>query len=126
MLLKCWNNAFAMPSAFEAWLVGLAGRPPWRAYVALDGARVVGAGYLYLDGTDAWLGIGGVLPEVRGRNARRALMVLRIRDAVLARCTRIATETGEPVAGEPNPSPANMRYCGFRQVCSRLNYAAPT
>ena len=118
-------NAFAMPSAFEPWLAGLAGRAHWRAYAALDAARVVGAGYLYLDGTDAWLGIGGVLPEVRGRNAHRALMALRIRDAALAGCTRIATETGEPVGGEPNPSLANMRYCGFRQVCSRLNYAAP-
>jgi hypothetical protein len=117
-------NAFAMPSAFEPWFVGLAARPRWRAYAALDGTRVVGAGYLYLEGTDAWLGIGGVLPEMRGRNAHRALMALRIRDAVLAGCARIATETGEPIGSEPNPSLANMRYCGFRQVCSRLNYAA--
>lgn len=117
-------TAFAMPAAFEPWLAELATRKRWRAYVVLDGARVVGAGYLYLDGTDAWLGIGGVLPEARGRNAHRALMALRIRDAALAGCTRIATETGEPVGGEPNPSLANMRYCGFRQVCSRLNYAA--
>jgi len=30
-------------------------------------------------------------------------------------------ETGAPVAGEPNPSLANMMRCGFRRVSARLN-----
>lgn len=50
-------------------------------------------------------------------------MALRIRAAIAAGCTQITTETGEPVADEPNPSLVNMRYCGFKQVCSRLNDA---
>ena len=38
-------------------------------------------------------------------------------------CTVIATETGESIAGEVNPSLNNIRRAGFVQVCSRLNYA---
>jgi hypothetical protein len=36
----------------------------------------------------------------------------------------LSTETGESIAGEPNPSLRNIRRAGFVQVCSRLNYAA--
>ncbi len=117
--------AFGMPAAFAPWFAALAFRQHWRAYVALDAGRVVGGGLLYLDGTDAWLGAGAVRAEQRGRHAHRALMALRIREALAAGCARIFTETGEPVGDEPNPSLANMQWCGFRRVCSRLNYAAP-
>ena len=115
-------SAFGMPSLFVPWMAALANRARWRAYVALDGGKIVGAGFLYLDRATAWLGIGGVLPEVRGRNAHRALMALRVREASAAGCTEIVTETGEVLGDEPNPSLANMRFCGFRQVCSRLNF----
>lgn len=117
--------AFGMPAAFAPWFAALALRRGWRAYVALEADRVVGGGLLYLDGGDAWLGAGAVRAEQRGRHAHRALMALRVREAIAAGCTRIFTETGEPVGDEPNPSLANMQWCGFRRVCSRLNYAAP-
>ena len=117
-------SAFGIPPSFVPWIAALSHRPSWRAFAALNNKQVIGAGYLYADGSSAWLGVGGVLPEARGHNAHRALMSIRIREAIAAGCTRIATETGEPVGDEPNPSLANMRYCGFRQVCSRINYAA--
>jgi hypothetical protein len=117
--------AFGMPAPLAGWFASVAARPAWRTYAALDAGRVVGGGFLYLDARGAWLGAGGVQPEFRGRHAQRALMALRIREAVDAGCARIATETGEPLANEPNPSLANMAFCGFRKVCSRLNYAAP-
>jgi GNAT superfamily N-acetyltransferase len=117
-------SAFGMPKLFVPWMAALVDRPRWRAYAALDAGKIVGAGFLYLDGGTAWLGIGGVLPEMRGRNAHRALMALRIREASAAGCTDIVTETGEAVGDEPNPSLANMQFCGFRRVCSRLNFAA--
>ena len=119
-------SAFGMPPSFAPWVAALSRRPRWRAFAALNDKQVIGAGYLYIDGPAAWLGIAGVLSEARGHNAHRALMSIRIREAIAAGCTRIATETGEPVGDEPNPSLANMRYCGFRQVCSRINYAAKT
>jgi len=118
-------SAYRMPASFVAWFEALAERPGWRAYAALDKGSVAGAGFLYLRGADAWLGAGGVRAEYRGRNAHRALMAMRIEHAIAAGCTRILTETGEPVGDEPNPSLANMQRCGFRKVCSRLNYAAP-
>ena len=117
--------AYSMPAALAPWFAALAPRRDWRAYVALDAGRVVGGGLLYLEGKDAWLGAGAVRPEQRGRHAHRALMALRVREAIDAGCTRIFTETGEPVGDEPNPSLANMQWCGFRNVGSRLNYAAP-
>jgi hypothetical protein len=118
-------SAFGMPAPFGAWLAGVAARPRWRAYAALEDERVVGGAFLYLDNDAAWLGAGGVVPEARERHVHRALMALRIREALEAGCTRIATETGEAVGDEPNPSLANMRACGFRRIFSRLNYAAP-
>ena len=47
----------------------------------------------------------------------------RIEDALLARVTTIATETGLPLAGEENPSYRNMIHLGFRAVGTRDNYA---
>ena len=117
--------AFGMPAPFAAWFASVAARPAWRTYAALDAGRIVGGGFLYLDDAGAWLGADGVQPQFRGRHAQRALMTLRVREAIAAGCTRIATETGEPLASEPNPSLANMVFCGFRKAASRLNYAAP-
>ena len=117
--------AFGMPPAFVPWIAALARRPDWRAFGAFDGATAIGGGYLYTDGATGWLGLGGVQPTHRGRGAHRALMALRIREAIAAGCTQIVTETGEPVADEANPSLANMQRSGFVRVCSRVNYASP-
>lgn len=119
------TRAFGMPPAFAGWFAALALRPRWRMYVALDTANVVGGGLLYVQDNDAWLGAGGVVKEFRGRGAHLELMALRIREARAVGCTRVFTETGEPVANEANPSLANMHRCGFERLCSRLNYAAP-
>lgn len=118
-------TAFGMPDAFAPWIVALAHRPGWRAYGAFEGAKAVGGGYTFTEHEVAWLGLGGVLREYRGRSAHRELMALRIREAAAAGCVHIVTETGEPIDEEPNPSLANMARCGFAKVCSRLNYAAP-
>jgi hypothetical protein len=52
-------------------------------------------------------------------------MSRRIADAIAGGAAAIATETGEPVSDEPNPSLANMRRCGFACMASRLNLVAP-
>ncbi|HEU4616425.1 MAG TPA: GNAT family N-acetyltransferase [Gammaproteobacteria bacterium] len=117
--------AYGVPAPFAAWFEALARRPRWQAYVALDGSNVLGGAFLYLDGDKAWLGAAGVRKEARGRHVHRALMARRIEDAIARGCTRIFTETGEAIGDEPNPSLANMEWCGFERVCSRLNYAAP-
>jgi len=115
--------AYGLPAPFAEWFDALPSRPRWRAHVALEDARIVAAGFLFLDDTRAWLGAAGTLSEFRRRGAQGALMARRISDAIEVGCTVIATETGEPVGDEPNPSLQNMRRCGFEQVASRLNYA---
>lgn len=117
---------FEMPPFMAAWLAALHGRPRWRVLALRDGAQVVGGACLFVDGPLAWLGMGAVLASHRRRGGQRALMARRIDDAIAAGCGAIATETGEPIADEPNPSLANMRRCGFQVVASRLNLVAPT
>jgi GNAT superfamily N-acetyltransferase len=118
-------TVFEMPQDWIPWFARLLSQLHWCAYVALDDERIVGGGLLHLQGKNAWLGVGGVLPEARRHGAHRALMTRRIQEAIDARCQRIVTETGEPIADEPNPSLRNMAVCGFRKVCSRQNFAAP-
>lgn len=118
-------RAFEMPPFVADWLAALHRRPGWRLYAAHDGDTVVGGAALFVDGRDAWLGMGAVLASHRRRAGQRALMARRIADAVSTGCDRIVTETGEPVGDEPNPSLANMRRFGFVQVASRLNLAGP-
>jgi len=118
--------AFEMPGAWGAWFSQLASLPQWRAVGAFDHGKMVGGGLLYLNGNEAWLGAGGVLPAARRQHAHRALMTLRIQLAIDAGCDQIATETGEPVNEEPNPSLRNMYASGFVKAFLRRNYAAPT
>lgn len=119
-------TAFEMPTAWAPWFAQIPTRDGWRAVAAFDGTSLVGAGLLYIRDNTAWLGAGGVRPEARGRHAHRALMTLRIELAINAGCRYIITETGESVGDEPNPSLSNMSACGFANIFSRLNLAAPT
>jgi GNAT superfamily N-acetyltransferase len=118
-------GAFDMPAAVAPWLAGLVGRPGWRSVLAMLDGKIVGGGFLNVQGEGAWLGASGVRASARGRHVHRALMTLRIEMAIAAGCRRIATETGEPIGDEPNPSLRNMYACGFATAYSRLNYAAP-
>src|SRR5262249_8928647 len=115
--------AFGIPSALEPWLAALVGRPGWRFVVAEIDGRTVATGAAFVDGARAWLGVGATLAEDRNRGAQGALLAARVALAADAGCTVLATETGESIAGEVNPSLNNIRRAGFVQVCSRLNYA---
>lgn len=117
--------AFDMPAAMAPWFASLAKRPQWCAVAARMNSRIIGGGYMHLQGKCAWLGAGGVRPEARKLHAHRALMTLRIEQAVAAGCTQLFTETGEAIGDEPNPSLRNMYSCGFSHAFSRMNYAAP-
>lgn len=116
--------AHGLPPSVAPWIEALSGHPGFRAYAAYEGDRIVAGGMLHLGEHGAWLGLGGTLPSARGRGAQAALMARRIADARAAGNDAIATETGEPIGDERNPSYDNMRRCGFRQVASRLNFVA--
>lgn len=115
-----------MPGFMVDWLVRLCNRPRWTLYAVAEGGRIAGGAALFLDGQDAWLGLGGVLPAYRRRGGQGRLMTLRIEDAIARGARHIVTETGEAIADEPNPSLGNMVRCGFTRVASRLNFASPS
>ncbi len=116
--------AFGLPTLLAGWFASLVGRPGWTVLVAELEGRLIATGSLFVSGTTGWLGIGATLAEFRQRGAQSALLAARVRAAAEQGCEIVATETGESIAGEPNPSLGNIRRAGFVQVCSRLNYAA--
>ncbi len=113
--------AYGMPAVASA-VAPLFWKPRWLLYAALDRDVVVGGGALFLDGHDAWLGMGAMLPDYRRRGGQRALMTQRIRDAIAAGATRIFSETGEPQEPGANPSLNNMERCGFEKVVTRTSF----
>ncbi len=115
--------AFGMPAVLEPWFAALVGRPGWTFVVAEADGRIAATGAVFIEGSTAWLGVGATLADYRNRGAQSALLAARIELAAGAGCTVIATETGESIAGEVNPSLNNIRRAGFVQVCSRQNYA---
>lgn len=115
--------AFGMPSALAPWFAALVGRRGWTFVVAEADGKIAATGAAFIEGSTAWLGIGATLADYRNRGAQSALLAARIQIASTAGCTVIATETGESIAGEVNPSLDNIRRAGFVQVCSRSNYA---
>jgi hypothetical protein len=115
--------AHAMPPSLAPWIEALATRERWRAYAAFEGSEPVAGGLLFRAENRAWLGLAGTLAWHRKRGAQAALIALRLRDAIASGCTKIGTETGEPLENEPSPSLDNIVRAGFRVVGSRLNYA---
>ena len=114
-------QAYGMPAMAGA-VGALFWRPRWLLYAALERDAVVGGGALFLDGDDAWLGMGAMLPDYRRHGGHRALMAQRIRDALAAGATRIFSETGEPQEQGANPSLNNMERCGFGKVATRISF----
>ncbi len=100
----------------------LIGRPRWHAFVAVDGARVVGASALFVAGDVGWVAFGAVLPDSRRRGAQSALLAARIRRALELGCRLVVTETGEAVPGDPQHSYGNIQRAGFRELFLRPNY----
>jgi GNAT superfamily N-acetyltransferase len=118
------TTAFGMPPQLGHWFANLIGGQGWQVLVAEVDGRIAATGSVFLRDRTAWVGIGATLPDFRKLGAQTALLAARIAAAKTAGCTVVATETGESVSGEPNPSFDNIRRAGFTQVCSRLNFAS--
>jgi GNAT superfamily N-acetyltransferase len=114
--------AFDLPPAGGAVLAGAIGRPRWRVWVALAGPRPVAIGALFVDRGVGSLAYAATAPEFRGRGAQGALLAQRIRTAVELGCRFLASETGAPIADEPNPSWHNLLRHGFAPVATRANF----
>lgn len=121
-LAKALVAAHDMPPPMAAWTAAMVGAPHVTMFALTDAGAIVGGGLLYARGEHAWLGLGGTLASHRGRGGQKAIMAKRIAHAAELGATSIATETGEPVGDEPNPSFENMRKAGFRIVAARENW----
>lgn len=116
-------QGFHLPPLGAQVFASVLGRSGWHGCVATAGERVVAGGLLYIAGDAAYLGGGVTQPEYRGRGAQLALLVERCKLALEHGCRHIVSETGEPVAGEPQHSHHNMERCGLRVLARRHNYA---
>ena len=99
-------------------------RAGWTCLVAYDGDRPVAGGAVYVDGDQAWLGLGATLPQARGRGAQSALLAERIRLAAAAGATTVTTETGVRQEGRPERSYRNILRAGFEEVFERPNWTS--
>lgn len=118
--------AFLMPPEFAGWVAAVVGRPGVTCLIAMDGDVPVGAGAVVVADGVAWFGMGGTLPEHRGRGAQGTLFAARARAALAAGARNFVTETGAPAGGEgPGPSYRNILRWGFREAELRPNYASP-
>ena len=108
---------FGVPDKARPIFAALVGRPSWRVFVAHDGDNeVVAAGYLFLGDRIAYLSGATTAEAHRRRGAQGALLAARVRAAFGAGCHFIASETGGPVAGDPQHSQRNMERVGLEVV----------
>lgn len=115
-------QSFGMPDTLVEWFSNIIRDKDWRGFAAFNDEQILGGGLLYIHKKDAWLGGGGVLPAARGRHIHRNLLYKRMHYAKSAGCELLITETGEPIANEPNPSLNNILATGFTRQASRKNF----
>jgi ribosomal protein S18 acetylase RimI-like enzyme len=119
LIVRCHG---ALPGSAPL-LAALVNRPRWHVYVACDGPRPVACGALTVLGDVGYMSFGATDPDHRRRGAQRALLIKRLRVAFALGCRWVFSDTGEAIAGRPNPSYDNMRRLGLEPVARRENYA---
>ncbi|HWB80506.1 MAG TPA: GNAT family N-acetyltransferase [Nannocystaceae bacterium] len=118
------GSAHGMPPAAAPWIAALVDRPRWHTLAWRSEGTIVSGAALFVDEGRAWLGLGGTLPEFRGRGAQSSLLRARIDLARSLGVATIASETGSPLAGKPNTSLTNMLRAGLVSVGQRINLVA--
>jgi GNAT superfamily N-acetyltransferase len=124
-------DAFDLPPAAAAVLAAVVGRPRWHVYAAFEDLASeipLAVGALFVDGQIGEVGalaFAATAPAARGRGAQPALIARRVEAAAALGCAWVASETGLPIADEPNPSYRNFLRAGFVVAHRRENYAPP-
>jgi GNAT superfamily N-acetyltransferase len=121
----CVSEGFGMPLAGSKWLEGLPGGDDWHCMLGEVDGEPAACGALFVDGTEAWIGIGATRPQYRQRGAQNALLAARIDRAIELGATHIWTETGEQSDERPNVSYRNILRAGFSEAYLRPNFARP-
>lgn len=119
------SHGLGLTPGAGALLATLVQRPRWHVYVARERGVPVATGALFVLGEIGYLGYAATRPSHRGLGLQRALIARRLRVANALGCTLVASETGAPVAGEPNPSEHNLRALGLELVAVRANWTPP-
>jgi len=119
---KIVQTAFEYPPETAEWFAGLVDLARWRAYLAFEGERPVGAAALFVNGDWASFEIGVVLPEAQHRGIHSALIARRLRDAIGAGCKVLTMETSAEKGQGRAQSFRNARRMGFELAYFRENW----
>lgn len=107
--------AYALPDTTLPWFAAVPAVPGWHAFLALDDDEPAAAAAVWIEGSAAYFGMAGTVPEHRGKGGQGALFAARIERALAAGCTTLVTETGELRDGSPSSSYRNIRRYGFEE-----------
>jgi GNAT superfamily N-acetyltransferase len=116
------QTAFEYPPETAEWFSGLVDLARWRAYLAYEGDKPVGAAALFVNGDWASFEIGVVLPEAQGRGIHSALIARRIEDAEASGCKIMTMETSAEKGQGRAQSFRNARRMGFELAYFRENW----
>lgn len=116
------QTAFEYPPETAEWFAGLVDLGRWRAYLAYEGDKPVGAAALFVNGEWASFEIGVVLPEAQGRGIHSAMIARRIQDAEAAGCKIMTMETSAEKGQGRAQSFRNARRMGFELAYFRENW----
>jgi GNAT superfamily N-acetyltransferase len=125
-LARVWGmivqTAFEYPPETAEWFAGLVDLARWRAYLAFEGDKPVGAAALFVNGDWASFELGVVLPEAQNRGIHSALIARRIQDAEAAGCKVFTMETSAEKGQGRAQSFRNARRMGFELAYFRENW----
>jgi GNAT superfamily N-acetyltransferase len=119
---KIVADGFGLGARSAVWLAGLVDRPAWRLYVGFDGDEPAGTAGMFVHEGIAWFDWAATRPEFRRRGCQGALLRRRVQDALEAGCSRMLTETGEAVEGDPQHSYRNILRASFELLDVRENW----
>ena len=98
------------------------GRPGWRYYLVLDGARPIAGAALFVRNRFGWFGLGATGEPDRRRGAQTALLARRLRDAATDGCQWVSADTLVGGDARQNQSLRNMHRAGFATMYERPNF----
>ena len=120
------RTAFGLPAALDAVTARTVTAEGWTCWIAYDGDEPAGAAALFVEDGDAYLGLGGTLPEHRGKGSQSALLATRIARARELGCRAVYTETGEQRPDRPSGSYRNIVRAGFEELYVVPNWISPS